>query len=145
MLIITPTRGKRIFGFLLILAGLGILAALGNETLRARSRTSSTTAHILSSFRTGKGIGPLRQDSISIRYEFFVNGLRFEQEQLVDNLDAGIIYVQFDPQQPKNNRLDLPDSTAYFNGVLAGVFLMIGIGLMVHTWRPITLFKPLVR
>lgn len=137
---ITPKNGRRIFGLLMILAGLGTMAGSLKGAFQARFRTSIAEARILSAHETMMGIGPLRHYSISTKYEFFVNSSQFESEQLVDFLPGGIVYVRFDPLQPENNKLDLSDSSSQFLGVLAGFLILIGTGLVWHTWKPIALF-----
>lgn len=137
-MLITPDRGKQIFGLLMILAGLAMTAGSLRESLRARSRTSVTEAQVLASFKTFMGIGPLRHEAINVRYEFFVNGVRFEKNQLVDNLPGGPVYVQFDPTQPQNNGLALSNSAPEFLGVTAGLLLIIGLGLALNVWKRLT-------
>jgi hypothetical protein len=125
----------------MVLMGLGIIAASLNETFRTRSRTNITEAHILSSYKTMMGIGPLRHYSTQTKYEFFANGARYEKQQLVDSVPGGIVYVKFDPLRPQNSSLVLPDSSPQFLGVLAGALLLIGTGLTLHTWKPIAFFR----
>ena len=137
-MIITPDRGKKIFGVLMILAAIAIIVGSLNELRRAKSRTAITEAHVLSSFEVMTGIGPLRRYSINVRYEFLTNGVRVEKQQLIDSLPGGPVHVHFDPQQPQNNRLALPDTSSRFAGVTVAVMLVIGMGLTLNVWkRPI--------
>ena len=94
-MLITPDRGRRIFGILMILAGLGMAAGSLKESFRARSRTRIAEAHVLSSHQTMMGIGPLRHYSINAKYEFFADGVWIEKEQLIDNLPSGPVYAAF--------------------------------------------------
>lgn len=97
-----------------------------------------TEAHVLSSYQTMMGIGPLRHYSINAKYEFFADGVRIENEQLVDQLPTGRVYVQFDPQQPNNNNLALPNNAPRFLGVIAGLLIFAGVGLTLRIWSPIS-------
>jgi hypothetical protein len=144
-MLITPNRGKRIGGFLLALLGLALIAPIVKESVRQRSRTSVAKAQILKSYLIGMGIGPLHHSAYETKYDFVANGVRFEGRQLVDGKPDGIVFVQFDPQKPDNNALALPDSSPRFNAVLGAMFLMVGIGLMWHTWKPIAFFRPTIR
>jgi len=132
---LTPERGKKIIGVLLMVVGLATAARLVDELFRAKSRTSITEAHVLSASVTGMGIGPLRHYGVNTRYEFLTNGVRFEREQLVDNLPSGAIYVRFDPGQPDNNDLALPDSSPQFMGAMSGLMLTFGIWLILNNWK----------
>ena len=85
-MLITPTRGKRVFAILMIVIGLAIISGLMKRVYKSRFRTSTVEANILDHYNTGAGIGSLRQYSINTRYEFFVDGLRFENQQEVDSL-----------------------------------------------------------
>jgi hypothetical protein len=134
-MLITPDRGKKIFGVLMILAAIVLIAASLAEIRRAKFRTAVTEAHVLSSFEVMMGIGPLRHASIKVKYEFVANGARFEKEQLVDNLPGGAVQVYFDPRQPQNNRLALPDTSSQFVGITAGLLLLIGVGLTINVWK----------
>src|SRR6267154_1074853 len=134
-MLITPDRGKKIFGVLMIVAGLGIAAGSLAEFFRAKSRTSLAEAHVLSSHETMMGIGPLRHYSIDTRYEFFTDGVRFEKQQLIDNLPKEAIYVRFDPKQPQNNGLALPNSAPQFLSIIAGLLFVIGLGLTLNIWK----------
>ena len=141
-MLITPDRGKRLFGFLMIVAGLFITAGYLSESFRAKSRTSTTEAHVLSSAETFMGIGPLRHYSVNVRYEFFADGVRFEKAQLVDNLPGRTIHVQFDPRHPTNSSLALPDSAPRFQGIIAGLLVVIGLGLALNIWsRSVARFR----
>jgi hypothetical protein len=140
-MLISPSRGKRIFAFLMILMGIGVIAGLLKEDYQARSRTSVTEAHILDSQQTMSGVGPVRQYSIDTKYEFFVDGVRFEKQQLVDRLPGWTVYVRFDPRQPKNNALDLANSSPRFIGVFAGGLILIGAILAWHSWKPLAFLQ----
>jgi uncharacterized protein YjeT (DUF2065 family) len=140
-MLITPNRGKRIFGFLMILLGIGAISGMVMEEFRARSRTNVTEAHILDSKLAMNGIGPVRHYSINTRYEFFVDGMRFEKQQLVDQLPEGTVYVRFDPRQPKNNALDLTNSSPQYIGMFAGVLVLIGTLLVWHSWKPLAFLQ----
>jgi hypothetical protein len=140
-MLITPNRGKRIFGFLMILLGIGIISGILREDFQARSRTNVTEAHILDSQQIMNGIGPVRQYSINTRYEFFIDGMRFEKKQLVDRLPVGTVYVRFDPHHPQNNALDLANSSPRFMGVVVGVLILIGTLLVWHSWKPLAFFR----
>lgn len=138
-MLITPDRGKKIFGVLIILAAIALIAGSLNEPRRAKSRTAITEAHVLSSFEVMTGIGPLRRSSISVRYEFVADGTRVEAQQLVDSLPGDRIEVHFDPRQPQNNGLALPDTSNRFVGIKVGLLFVIGMGLTINIWkRPIT-------
>jgi hypothetical protein len=137
-MLITPERGKGIFGVLMVLVALGMIAAGVRDFYRAKARTSVTEVHVLKSFQTESGIGPLRHSSINVRYEFFANGLRFEGAQLVDDLTKGVTFVQFDPQQPQNSSLTLQDSTPQFLAVIAGLLFVIGMWLVLSVWNPVS-------
>lgn len=119
----------------MILAAIAIIAGSLYEPRRAKSRTAIAEAHVLSSFEVMTGIGPLRHSSINVRYEFVANGARVETEQLVDSLPGGPVDVHFDPRQPQNNGLALPDTSNRFVGVKAGLLLVIGMGLTINIWK----------
>jgi hypothetical protein len=140
-MLITPIRGKRIFAFLMILAGVGIIAGLVKESIQSRARTSIAEVHLLNHYQTGTGIGSVRQSSVHITYEFFVNGVRFEKQQLVDSLPSETVYVRYDPQQPNNNALDLDNSNPQIMSVAAGIVIVLGSLLGWHTWKPFALLR----
>jgi hypothetical protein len=135
-MLLTPDRGKRIFGVLMILAALGIIGSSLNEWHRSKSRTSVVEAKIVSAHESMMGIGPLRHYSIHTRYEFVAGSERIKNEQEVDSLTAAPVYVRFDPQQPANNSLELVDSSPRFRGLLAGLLMFVGVGLLLRVWSP---------
>jgi len=136
-MLLTPDRGKRIFGVLMILAALGIIAGSLGEWYRSKSRTSVVEAKIVSARDSMMGIGPLRHYSIHTKYEFMAGAERIENEQEVDSLSAAPVYVRFDPQQPANSSLALPDSSHRFRGLLAGLILFVGVGLLLRVCGPL--------
>jgi Protein of unknown function (DUF3592) len=135
-MLLTPDRGKRIFGVLTILAALGIIAGSLGEWYRSKSRTSVVEAKIVSAHESMMGIGPLRHYSIHTRYEFVAGGERIDKEQEVDSLTAAPVYVRFDPEKPANSSLELPDSRPRFRGLLAGLLMFVGVGLLLRVWSP---------
>ena len=136
-MLITPDKGKMVFGLLMILAGLGMTAGSVIDFFRAKSRTSVAEVRVLKSFPAMMGIGPLRHYSTNVKYEFVVDGLRIEREQLVDNLPDGPVYVRFDPTKPNNNRLAHSDTSSRFLGLIAGLLMIVGVGLVLRVWSPI--------
>ena len=133
-MLLTPDRGKRIFGVLMILAALGIIAGSLHEWYRSQSRTSVVEAKIVTARDSMMGIGPLRHYSIHTKYEFIAGGQRIENEQEVDSLTAAPLYVRYDPEQPANSSLALPDSRPRFRGLLAGLIMFVGVGLLLRVW-----------
>jgi len=127
-----------VFGVLMLLAGLAMTAASVIEFFQAKARTEVTQVHVLRSFPTVTGIGPLRHQSIAVTYEFTVNGDHIERQQLVDDFPDGPVYVRFDPKQPNNNRLTLSDTSSQILGVIAGLLLVIGLGLVRRIWSPLS-------
>jgi hypothetical protein len=136
-MLVTPERGKRIFGVLMMLAALGIIAGSLNEWHRSKSRTSVAAANIVTAHESMMGIGPLRHYSIHTKYEFVAGGQRIENEQEVDSLAAAPVYVRFDPERPANSCLELPDSRPRFRGLLAGLLMFVGVGLLLRVWSPL--------
>ncbi len=126
----------------MIAVGLALMNGLVFEAWRARTRTEVTRAIILDSYPTMMGIGPLRLDSIEVKYEFFVSDARYESRQLVDALpDGSVVSVRYDPKKPKNNSLIVASSARGFMAVFAGLLIVIGTTIAWHTWRPIAFWR----
>jgi hypothetical protein len=88
------------------------------------------------------GIGPLRLNSIEVRYEFIVSDARYERRQLVDSLpDSGVVSVKYDPKQPGNNSLNVASSARGFMAIFAGLLIVMGATMAWHIWRPIAFWR----
>lgn len=125
----------------MILAALGIVGGSLNEWRRSKSRTIVVEAKIVNAHESMMGIGPLRHYSIHTRYEFVAGSERIKNEQEVDSFTAAPVYVRFDPQQPANNSLELPDSRPRFRGLLAGLLMFVGVGFLLRVWSPLVRLK----
>lgn len=125
-----------------LLMGFGVISVYASyhKIKLANYRTQYTNAQVVNVTHFRSGIGSLVYEGYDVSYVFYLDGIKYEGKHTVDKQPLNSVSLRYDPNNPQNNALDMPNSSGQFLTVIFFACIIVGVVLAWHTWKPFKLF-----